>query len=190
MNVLVVDDKSLIVRDVIRSVERNIEGAVCDGFSRSSEALEHAKENKVDVAILDVDMPDINGIDLAEKLEEINPRVNIIFITGHQKYAIDSYKVKASDFILKPFDDQMIKDAFEKLRFPIDEIEKLGADRIGENITRYRKESNISIEKLGQVLGCSYQTVYRWEKGDRTPDVYMMVEIAKALNVTVDYLMK
>ena len=142
------------------------------------------------MAILDIDMPNMNGIDMAEVLTGLKPEINIIFLTGHKKYALDSYKVFASGFLLKPVNEDELKKVFDNLRYPPYDAKELDAEKIGFNITKYRKKSNISIEKLAGKLNCSYQTIYRWEKGERTPDLFMIVEIAKALNVRLDDLLK
>ena len=190
VNVLVLDDKNLIVKDVIRCVENICEDSNCIGFNDELEAIEFAKKYSLDIAILDIDMPNMNGIDVAQKLTEIKPDINIIFLTGHKQYAVDSYKVFASAFLLKPVNEDELKKAFENLRYPVFDIKDLDAEKIGPNITKYRKKAGISIEKLAQSLNCSYQTIYRWEKAERTPDLFTLVEVAKALDVRMDDLLK
>lgn len=190
MEILVLDDKMLIVKDVIRCVQKIKEDANCHGFYNEQEAIDYAKTAPVDIAILDIDLPNINGIDVADKLIGIHPNINIIFLTGHKQYAIESYKVFASDFLLKPIDEKELQRAFENLRKPVDDHAELDAEKIGTNIRKYRKKADISIEKLAQQLNCSYQTIYRWEKAERTPDLFMLVEVAKALNVGTDDLLK
>ena len=189
MEVMVLDDKKLIVRDVVRCVEKIVDGANCNGFSDEYEALEFARNNSIDVAIMDIDMPNMNGIDMAKILINLKPNINIIFLTGHKQYALDSYKVLASGFLLKPVDENELKKVMNNLRHPVRENNELDAEKISANITKYRKNINMSIEKLAQQMNCSYQTVYRWEKGDRTPDLFALVDVAKILNVSIDDLL-
>lgn len=55
-----------------------------------------------DVIFFDIQMPELNGMDAAKKVREIDPNVLIIFVTNLERYAIESYAVQAYDFILKP----------------------------------------------------------------------------------------
>ena len=58
--------------------------------------------NRYDLVLLDIEMPDMNGMVVANKLRAIDDEVPLIFITNMRKYAIKGYEVNASDFILKP----------------------------------------------------------------------------------------
>lgn len=73
-----------------------------------SKAIQFVKENKVDLAVLDIEMPEMNGIELGKRLREIQPDIVIIYITGYENYALDAFKVYAAAYILKPFDAEEI----------------------------------------------------------------------------------
>ena len=72
-------------------------------FTNSIKALQYVKENKIDIAFLDIDMPEISGIQLAEKLKEIYPHIEIIFVTGYEEYALQAYQLGAIGYLLKPY---------------------------------------------------------------------------------------
>lgn len=65
------------------------------------QAIDFLNENEIDLIFLDINMPNINGIDLVKSL---NKKPLVIFTTAHSEYAMDSYEVKAVDYLLKPFD--------------------------------------------------------------------------------------
>ena len=75
-----------------------------------------------DVLFLNIEMPGANGIAIAQKLLQSFPRLNVIYITGYEKYAFDSYETFASAFLLKPINTTKIKTALEHLRFPVSDI--------------------------------------------------------------------
>jgi two-component SAPR family response regulator len=81
------------------------------------EALELVKKQSVDVAFLDVDMPQMNGIELAKKIQSIRPLCNIIFITGYQEYMPEAFSLYASGYILKPVTEPAVKEALAHLRY-------------------------------------------------------------------------
>ncbi|MBR4375346.1 MAG: response regulator [Treponema sp.] len=112
MNLLCVDDEPLILEDLV-SVCREID-SVCsvESFTKVSDAINFVKDgaNEIDVAILDIDMPEMNGLDLAKKLKEIRPRIEIIFLSGFSEFAVDAFKVRASGYLLKPVSKESLEE--------------------------------------------------------------------------------
>lgn len=81
-----------------------------------------AEDNKpCDVAILDIRMPGLTGIELAKRIKEIKYDTNIIFLTAYDRYAIDAISLYASGYILKPINKPDIIEQLENLRYPIKE---------------------------------------------------------------------
>ena len=64
-------------------------------------------------------MPGMSGVELAKRLKEINPSINIIFVTGYTEYALDAYSLHASGYLTKPVTSERIKLELEDLRFPM-----------------------------------------------------------------------
>ena len=64
-------------------------------------------------------MPVLNGIDLAKKLKATNPNINIVFATGYDEYAKESYSVKASDYLTKPIKPECVANSLKHLRTPV-----------------------------------------------------------------------
>lgn len=122
MKVIIVDDE----KHAINTLKRNLSGIIDDSnittFDRSINALEYIKENEVDVAFLDVDMPEINGINLAKEMKKYKPKVNIIFCTGYSEYMQQAIKLHASGYLLKPSDKEKVKEALDNLLYPLDPI--------------------------------------------------------------------
>ena len=87
MVVIVVDDEINILADIKRNL-LEIEGIECRGaFLSSLDALKFVHKNTVDLAVLDVEMPGMNGIELASMMKDVQPDIQFIFITGHEDYA-------------------------------------------------------------------------------------------------------
>ena len=109
MKIICVDDEQLILKLVVRMCEKLPQISEAVGFSSSNEALEYLKENDADIALLDIEMPKINGITLAEKIKEQNPDISVIFLTGYPQYALDAFRIHASGYILKPIERQNLE---------------------------------------------------------------------------------
>jgi len=119
MNIIAIDDNVLALEELVSAVKEACPLDAIQAFSKPSELLEFAKENNCDIAFLDIEIWGMNGIELAKKLKEIHENINIVFVTGYSKYALDSYAVKASDYILKPVTREAINKALENLRCPV-----------------------------------------------------------------------
>ena len=78
------------------------------GFQRADEALVWLKENAAAVALLDVNLPDLDGISLAEKIKELQPGIAVIFLTCHPEYALKAFGVHASGYLLKPVKPELL----------------------------------------------------------------------------------
>lgn len=68
---------------------------------------------------LDIELPDINGLELAKKIKSVYGNANIIFVTGHPEYALDAHKVFASGFLVKPYTEEDVRCVLANLRFPV-----------------------------------------------------------------------
>jgi len=119
MNILAIDDNVLALEELVSSIKEACPDDDIHSFSKPSELLDYAKENVCDIAFLDIEMWGMNGIELAQKLKEIHGKINIVFVTGYSKYALDSYTVKASDYVMKPVTKEAVNEALENLRCPV-----------------------------------------------------------------------
>jgi DNA-binding LytR/AlgR family response regulator len=196
MKILIADDQPMIVEDILDELQTLFPGAECIGTSEPSEIIALFKEQLFDVVLMDIDLAGYNGIKLAQQILDIKPRTNIIYITGYDKFALESYKTVASGFLVKPINTEMIRNAFKTLRFPVSNItddqlhtQFSGKNVIGMRITRCREESGISVQALADSLGVAVQTVYRWERGERLPDILTFMNIAKILGVNPEKIM-
>ena len=190
MNIIILDNHKLIITEIRRQVLSVLPTAVCVCFTKQREAIEYVKKHRVDIALLDVDMPGLNGIEVAELMCQINPRLNIIFVTGYPEYALQAFTVPVSDFIVKPVSEDALRASFQKLRFPFEETvdsfqydDVRDAKAIGERLRTLRKERGLTARDLADEIGVSYTTIYRWENGDRIPDGFNMGKLMNVLGV-------
>ena len=120
IRVLIVDDEQVIregASRVIGACLPDAEIVVCGG---SSEALEEAEKRPFDIAFLDIEMPGMNGVDLARRIRGMAPETNIIFSTAYPQYAGDAFSLHASGYISKPLTEEKVKAELDNLRHPVD----------------------------------------------------------------------
>lgn len=99
MTCIIVDDEPLAVKLLESFVERTPALQFVGAYTDSIEAIAALKEKPADLVFLDIQMPDLDGIELAHMLPS---QTMIIFTTAFKEYAFDSYEVSAIDFLLKP----------------------------------------------------------------------------------------
>lgn len=119
MRIIYVDDEKLQLDNFRLTVEGMNGLEDLQLFSDSRKAYEWAKTHPVDVAFMDIEMPQINGIELAAKLKALNRDIRVIFVTGHGKYALDAFAVHASGYLLKPYMRRDIEEELEHAGFPV-----------------------------------------------------------------------
>lgn len=133
-NVIIVDDEYLaqkLLQDYVSKVESLQLVATC---SNAIEAMNVLKDHQVDIMFLDIQMPDLTGLDLAKSLEH---RPAIIFTTAYSEYAVDAFNLSVVDYLLKPFDFprfiQAINKAIGTEQQKVMGVQKPAADTISES---------------------------------------------------------
>ena len=139
-NVLLIDDEE----QFLKSTKTLLEKRACNVFAVANGwlGLEILKEKRIDVVILDVKMPGIDGIEVLRRIKEKYPLVEVIMLTGHSTLdsAINGLKLGAFDYLAKPCDVSelklKLKAAHEKR---IATLEKIRAAKINRTISHPMK---------------------------------------------------
>ena len=118
-NVIIVDDDMIILKGSIPIIKSVIPNASVIGFTHPSKAIEYAKNNKVDLAFLDIELGNTSGLGLCSTLLEINRRTNVVFVTAYSNYSLDAWGTRAVGFILKPITAESVSEMVKRLRYPL-----------------------------------------------------------------------
>ncbi|MBQ6548516.1 MAG: response regulator transcription factor [Prevotella sp.] len=110
---IIVDDEPLAVKLLESFVAKTPDLELLGSFTDSVEAINAIKQQKPQLLFLDIQMPDLNGMELAHMLPE---GTRVIFTTAFKEYAFESYEVSALDFLLKPIRYNKFIAAVEKAR--------------------------------------------------------------------------
>lgn len=110
MKVIIVDDEHYALLRLKMELE-SIEGIEVVGMYKSGEKLlEEIDDLSPDVIFLDIEMPDMNGLELCGRLIEKNSSANIVFVTAFNKYAVEAFELNALDYVVKPVSrDRLVK---------------------------------------------------------------------------------
>ncbi|MBO7333347.1 MAG: response regulator [Lachnospiraceae bacterium] len=100
--VIAVDDEQNALNRFERLISQDSRLTLLSTFTKPLEALEYAKNNHVDIAFLDIEMPGMTGLELAESLMDYNPYIEIVFVTAYNQYALEAFRAHATGYLLKP----------------------------------------------------------------------------------------
>lgn len=170
MNLLIADDENLELKVLEKTIKKFFLNEL-EIFmaSNGKQAAQISNEIEINIALLDIEMPGMNGIELAKLLREKNPDCIIIFITAYDKfdYAIEAMHIKAFDYLLKPWKEEKLTGLISEAIVNIKEssLENSANENLQESqksaIKKYIKENykrDISAGDVAGILG--YSDVY------------------------------
>lgn len=141
LNICIIDDEPLAL-EYLESLLNKIEGVrVVGKYCDPKNLIAHIRNHKIDAVFLDIHMPSVKGIDLADELLNIQPSVHIIFVTAYNEYAVKAFELNALDYILKPLQK-------DRLQLTIDRIKK--ENKLESH--SINSTSNYTIQNLGAFL--------------------------------------
>ncbi len=124
MKTILVDDEMWMLRQ-FETECRELEDIQLEGvFDSPIEALEYARNHAIELAFLDIEMPHMNGLELAGELRSMYPDMIIIFVSGYDKYMVDAYKMNADYFVMKPYTKKNIEDVVSRAKLLSKRIKK------------------------------------------------------------------
>lgn len=130
---IVIDDEPLAIEILESYIEKIPYVELTGKFSNAIEALQYLKSNKVDLMLLDIQMPELTGIQLMKVLD--NPP-QVIFTTAYDNYAIKSYELDAVDYLLKPIEFDRFLKAIEKLWKRIERSQSVEVNKVEQSSTK------------------------------------------------------
>lgn len=120
MKIIAVEDEIIALEGILAILNEAAPGADIHGFRYGEDAIEYCKKENIDVAFLDIQLGEMTGIEVGDKLIEINPKINVIFTTGFGSYRDVAFSMHASGYITKPVTLDKVKRELADLRRPVE----------------------------------------------------------------------
>lgn len=114
IKVLIVDDEPLARERLYRMMVEQPGFQVLASAENGIEALSFIQNNEVDLVLLDIQMPGLTGMEVAEQCQSLNTPPKIIFCTAYDQHALDAFKVSALDYLMKPIGSKDLLAALQK----------------------------------------------------------------------------
>lgn len=113
MRCCVIDDEPLAGKLIASYVERTPDLDLCGVYMSGADAIKDILDGKIDLLFLDIEMPQINGLEFAKL---VPPTCSIVFTTAYERYAVQGFKVDAVDYLLKPVSYNEFLDAVARVK--------------------------------------------------------------------------
>jgi two-component system LytT family response regulator len=139
LRVLLADDEAPARRKLVRFLETHDDVEIVGQAANGIDAVDLIAMTQPDVVFLDIHMPDLDGLGVAEALLARERPPRIVFVTAHDRYAVKAFEVSALDYLLKPYDRERFERALERTRRALEREPSSGAG-LAELLGQVRKE--------------------------------------------------
>lgn len=177
LRVLIVDDESLARERLRRLIERQTDITIIGECGDGVSALECIRRDRPQVVLLDVQMPELDGLEVVQQLEP-HLRPVIIFVTAHDRYAVQAFEVQAVDYLLKPVDEGRLAAAIQRARAQCQPgagpewAERLNR-LLGELRPEAKSQDRLAVKTDGRVVFVKYSELDWIEASDNYVELHV-----------------
>jgi DNA-binding LytR/AlgR family response regulator len=115
LKVLVIDDERPALDELVFLLGRQADVGEILAVDSATEALRLLQDSQVDAIFLDVQMPGLTGLELAQVLSRFRNPPPIVFVTAHEQHAVDAFELRAVDYVLKPVREERLTEAVRRV---------------------------------------------------------------------------
>ena len=178
LNCIIVDDEFPSREELKYFIEKFSNIEIIAEYEEPMATLGFLQENYVDVIFLDINMPNLNGMNFAKIVSKFSVVPKIVFITAYDKYAVDAFSIHAFDYLLKPYSEARIIRTLKRLEAEC-ALDKSGAD--DDKVREVHYINKLTVWKGNKMQVVSLEDVYYCEACERETKVFTKegVHIAK-----------
>lgn len=179
MKTIIVDDELWSVDQFKIECEKVDDVSLIGYFDNPYDAIDFSKDNHIELALLDIEMPGMNGIELAKELKKIHPEIIIVFVSAYNNYLEEFIKIHADYYLLKPYSKEDIEDVFARAKLLVKRQKKririvtfgqfdvfVDGKPIGFNGKKIKELFALLVDKKGQPLATEESFYRLWEGED------------------------
>ncbi len=156
MHIAVCDDninELSLISSLMEDFRRERDGSITyETFRSGTELLETMRSSRFDLLLLDILMPGVTGMDVAKEIRSSNYETPIIFLTSSREFAVESYRVSAEDYIMKPAQRDVIFSALDKQRTRLAQEEAYLTLKTGSSIVKLPFSQIVYVEVINRKI--------------------------------------
>lgn len=121
MKAILIDDEQLALNYLEHQLVHVADVEIIGKFTDPIVGKRAIEKNEIDIVFLDIHIPKLNGIELAEQLLEVKPQLQIVFVTAYERYAIKAFELNALDYVLKPVGKIRLRTTMKRIQSRLEE---------------------------------------------------------------------
>ncbi len=184
LRVVIVDDEPIAVTVLEKFLSLHPDVEICATYTDALKALSKLGEHNPDVLFLDIDMPGIDGLSLAKRINENPDPPYIIFTTAHNDYLLEALRNQVFDFLSKPIDSKQLDSCLRRLeKRQITDIKKHHRENRSriEHLIKFHNRTGFVVLKPSEILCClaegSYSVVHQLSDSITLPNNIGKIEV-------------
>ncbi|MGY6028446.1 LytR/AlgR family response regulator transcription factor [Phytobacter sp. AG2a] len=179
MKVIIVEDEILAQQELSWLIKEHSQMEIVGTFDDGLDVLKYLQHNKVDALFLDINIPSLDGVLLAQNISQFAHKPFIVFITAWKEHAVEAFELEAFDYILKPYQESRIISMLQKLETAWQQQTGAASNPVPrENLT-------INLVKDERIIVTSIHDIYYAEAHEKMTFVYTKREsFVMPMNIT------
>ncbi|MBP2167755.1 two-component system LytT family response regulator [Erwinia toletana] len=182
MNAIIVEDEFLAQQELSWLIQQHSQIKIAASFDDGLDVLKYLQNHQVDVIFLDINIPSLDGVLLAQNISKFAHKPLIVFITAYKEHAVEAFELEAFDYILKPYHESRIVTMLHKLESSHQQIQQ--AQTAGAHAPR-NAAMTINLEKDERIIVTDIDDIYYAEAHEKMTFVYTRrEEYVMSMNIT------
>lgn len=179
MKVIIVEDEFLAQQELSWLIREHSQMEIVGTFDDGLDVLKYLQHNRVDAIFLDINIPSLDGVLLAQNISQFAQKPFIVFITAWKEHAVEAFELEAFDYILKPYQESRIVNMLQKL-------ESAWQQQAGTaSGPQSRENATINLVKDERIIVTSIHDIYYAEAHEKMTFVYTKREsYVMPMNIT------
>lgn len=169
MKAIIVEDEFLAQEELRYLIQKHSKLTIEATFEDGLDVLRYLQTHDVDVIFLDINIPSLDGVLLAQNISKFSRKPQIIFITAYKEHAVEAFELEAFDYILKPYHEQRIITMLQKLEA---QHTLLSATPVKESANAGRQVHTINLMKDERIIVTDINDIYYAAAQEKVTLVY------------------
>ena len=171
MKVIIVEDEFLAQQELSWLIKEHSQMEIVGTFDDGLDVLKYLQHNRVDAIFLDINIPSLDGVLLAQNISQFAHKPFIVFITAWKEHAVEAFELEAFDYILKPYQESRIINMLQKLTGAWQQQQQVSAGS-GAAANPPRENDTINLVKDERIIVTSIHDIYYAEAHEKMTFVY------------------